>query len=62
MKSITESKGKLNGKKGKLKQKFASISDDDLLLIEGKEEELVSRLQSSLGKTKSEIQEIIYEL
>ncbi len=51
-------KGSWNELAGKLKQQFANLTDDDLLFIEGKEEELVGRLQKKLGKTKEEIQEI----
>lgn len=47
---------------GKLKQKFAHLTDDDLFLLEGKQEELFGRLQAKLGKTKKEIIEIIYDL
>jgi uncharacterized protein YjbJ (UPF0337 family) len=48
--------------KGKLKQKFSLLTDNDLLLVEGKQEELVSRLQVKLGKTKDEIRKLIYDL
>ncbi len=47
---------------GKLKQKFASLTDDDLLYIEGKEEELWGRLQKKLGKTRDEIHKLIEKL
>ncbi len=52
-----EMKGKWNEVKGKLKQKYAQLTDDDLLYVEGKENELYGRLQSKLGKTKEEIQD-----
>ncbi len=55
-------KGNWNEIKGKLKQKFALLTDNDLLLVEGKHEELYGRLQSKLGKTKAEILAIISEL
>jgi len=48
-------KGAWNEVKGKLKQKYAQLTDDDLLFTEGKEEELYGRLQKRLGKTKEEI-------
>lgn len=54
-----EIKGNWNEASGKLKQKYANLTDDDLLLEEGKEEELLGRLQKKLGKTKEEVQEII---
>ncbi|MDK9699305.1 MAG: CsbD family protein [bacterium] len=52
-------KGNWNEVAGKLKQKFASLTDDDLLFEEGKEEELLGRLQKKLGKTEEEIRETI---
>lgn len=55
-------KGDWNMAKGKLKQKFAMLTDDDLLLIEGKYDELIGRLQIKLGKTKEEVSKIISEL
>ena len=47
---------------GKLKQQYADLTDDDLLFVEGKEEELLGRLQKKLGKTKEEIQDQISKL
>jgi len=44
---------------GKLKQKYADLTDDDLLYIEGKEEELEGRLQKKLGQTKDQIRDLI---
>lgn len=58
----TEIKGNWNELKGKLKQKYASLTDDDLLLAEGKQDELVGRLQEKLGKSKEEIHKIISDL
>lgn len=48
-------KGVWSEVKGKLKQKYATLTDDDVTLVEGKEEELYGRLQQRLGKTKEEI-------
>ena len=62
MKNITELKGNWNETKGKLKQKFAILTDDDLLLTEGKQDELFGRLQAKLGKTKEQIHKIISDL
>jgi len=62
MKNTTELKGNWNESKGKLKQKFAMLTDDDLLLQEGKQDELIGRLQVKLGKTKDEIHQIIADL
>jgi uncharacterized protein YjbJ (UPF0337 family) len=55
----TEVKGNWNEQKGKLKQKFAVLTDNDLMFEEGKKEEMFGRLQIKLGKTKEEIQKII---
>jgi uncharacterized protein YjbJ (UPF0337 family) len=52
-------KGRLNEIKGKLKQKFANLTDDDLLYEEGEDDEFYGRLQQKLGKTKEEIQELV---
>jgi uncharacterized protein YjbJ (UPF0337 family) len=62
MKNQIELKGNWNEKKGKLKQKFAILTDNDLLLIEGKENELSGRLQVKLGKTKKAIRKLISQL
>jgi uncharacterized protein YjbJ (UPF0337 family) len=49
-------KGAWNEIKGKLKQKYGQLTDDDLAYIEGKEDELYGRLQKKLGKSKGEIE------
>ena len=59
MTNLTELKGDWNETKGKLKQKFAMLTDDDLLFAEGKKDEMLGRLQAKLGKTKEEIQGLI---
>ena len=55
-------KGNWDELKGKLKQKFAILTDDDLKFAEGKEEELLGRVQTKLGKTNEEVKRIISEL
>lgn len=55
-------KGTWNETKGKLKQKFAMLTDNDLVFIVGKEEELYGRLQNRLGKTKQEILKMIQDI
>jgi uncharacterized protein YjbJ (UPF0337 family) len=55
-------KGSWNEIKGKLKQKYAKLTSDDLTYVEGKEEELYGRLQKSLGKTREEIMSEIKSL
>ena len=58
----TELKGKWNEVKGKLKQKYANLTDDDLLFVEGKEDELYGRIQQRVGKSKEEIKKMISDL
>ncbi len=60
--NTTEMKGDWNELKGKLKQQFAILTDDDVLLEEGKEDELYGRLQKKLGKTKEQMHELISKL
>ena len=48
-------KGNWNEIKGKLKQKYAQLTDDDLKFVEGKEDELFGRLQKRVGKTADEL-------
>lgn len=57
--NTTELKGNWNEQKGKLKQKFATLTDDDLLFEEGKKEEMLGKIQVKLGKTKEELHKII---
>ncbi len=57
-----ELKGTWNETKGKLKQKYADLTDDDLLFEEGKEDELLGRLQKKTGETKESIRDAISKL
>jgi uncharacterized protein YjbJ (UPF0337 family) len=52
-------KGSWNEIKGKLKQKYAQLTDDDLTYAEGKDDELIGRLQKKLGKSAEEIRNIL---
>ena len=52
-----EIKGTWNEIKGKLKQKYGNLTDDDLTFAEGKDDELLGRLQKKLGRTKEQIRE-----
>lgn len=52
-------KGNWNIVKGNLKQQWANLTDDDLLYEEGKEDELIGRLQQKTGETKEKINEFI---
>lgn len=51
-------KGTWEEQKGKLKQKFAELTDNDLMFEEGKKDEMMGKLQVKLGKTKEELHEI----
>jgi uncharacterized protein YjbJ (UPF0337 family) len=57
--NTTELRANWDKEKGKLKQKFATLTDNDLLFAEGKKEEMLGRLQVKLGKTKEELHKII---
>lgn len=58
----TEVKGNWNEQKGKLKQKFAILTDNDLMFEEGKKDEMMGKLQIILGKSKEEVDAIIASL
>jgi uncharacterized protein YjbJ (UPF0337 family) len=60
--NTTELEGKWNEQKGKLKQKFAVLTDNDLMFEEGKKDEMFGKLQIKLGKTKEEVQKIFEAL
>ena len=55
-------KGSWNELKGKLKQKYADLTDDDLLYEEGLEDELYGRLQNRIGKSREAIREEVRSL
>ena len=57
-----ELKGNWNEVKGKLKQKYSQLTDDDLTFAEGKDDELFGRLQKKLGKTKEDLRAEIEKL
>jgi uncharacterized protein YjbJ (UPF0337 family) len=59
MPNSREIEGNWNEMKGKLKQSFADLTDDDLLYEEGKEDEMWGRLQQKLGKTEKEIKSML---
>jgi uncharacterized protein YjbJ (UPF0337 family) len=50
-----ELKGKWNEWKGKLKQQYAELTDDDLKYEEGKEDELWGKIQKKTGKAKDDL-------
>jgi len=62
MTNLTELKGNWNEQKGKLKQKFTILTDNDLMFAEGKKDEMLGKLQMKLGKTKEQLFAIIAAL
>lgn len=54
-----EIKGNWNEQKGKLKQQFAELTDNDLMYEEGKKDEMLGKIQIKLGKTKEELLKIL---
>ncbi len=62
MTNKTELKGNWNAQKGKLKQAFGVLTDNDLVYEEGKKDEMFGKLQIKLGKTKEELHKIISSL
>lgn len=58
----TTLKGNWNELKGKIKQAWGDLTDDDLTYEDGKEDELYGRIQQKTGQTKDEIRKKIAEL
>jgi uncharacterized protein YjbJ (UPF0337 family) len=57
--NTTEIKGNWNEQKAKLKKQFAVLTDNDLMYEEGKKEEMMAKLQITLGQTKEQLHAII---
>ncbi len=55
-------KGNWNELKGKMKQSYGDLSDDDLTYEEGKDDEFIGRIQQKLGKTKEEVIKWVQDL
>ena len=58
MPNSKEINGKWDELKGKLKQKYAELTDDDLLFEEGKEDETWGKIQQKVGKTEKKIKSL----
>jgi len=56
-----EIKGDWNITKGKLKQKWAKLTDHDLQYVEGKQEELFGRIQKATGETREAVEKAVHE-
>jgi uncharacterized protein YjbJ (UPF0337 family) len=54
-------KGSFKEALGKLKTKFAELTDDDVTYEEGKEDEMIGRLQKKLGKSKDEVRALLFQ-
>jgi uncharacterized protein YjbJ (UPF0337 family) len=52
-------KGNWNEIRGKLKQKYGQLTDDDLTFVEGKEDEMLGRMQKRLGRSKEEVRTMV---
>ena len=55
-------KGNWNEVKGKIKQKYADLTDDDLIYEEGKDDELLGRIQQKIGQSKEDVKKWIESL
>jgi uncharacterized protein YjbJ (UPF0337 family) len=55
-------KGNWNQIKGKIKQEYGEVTDNDLTYVEGKEDEMLGRIQKKTGKSKEEIKKFIDRL
>lgn len=62
MTTSTEVKGNWNELKGKLKQQFAVLTDNDLMYDEGRKDEMLGKIQIKVGKSKEELHKIIESL
>jgi len=56
-----EIKGDWNITKGKLKQKWAKLTDDDLQYVEGKSEELLGRIQKRTGESREAVEKALHD-
>lgn len=55
-------KGNWNEIKGKIKQKYGNLTEDDLIYEEGKDDELLGRIQQKIGQSKEEVKKWIESL
>lgn len=56
-----EMKGDWNVIKGKLKQRFGKLTDNDLTYAEGQEEELIGRIQKRTGQTRAVVENALQD-
>jgi uncharacterized protein YjbJ (UPF0337 family) len=58
----SEVRGRYNELKGKLKQKYAELTDDDLKYEEGKDDEFFGRIERKIGKTKEQLKDLYKDI
>jgi uncharacterized protein YjbJ (UPF0337 family) len=58
----TTIKGGWNELKGKIKQAYGDLTDDDLTYQEGQEDEMWGKIQQKTGKTKDEINKAVADI
>ncbi|REG84514.1 CsbD family protein [Algoriphagus antarcticus] len=61
MSSNLKLKGNWNIMKGKLKEKYGELTDDDLSYVEGKEDQLLGRIQKKTGQTEDKLRKELFE-
>jgi len=54
-------KGNWNELKGKLKEKYGELTDDDLIYVEGQEDQLLGKLQKRTGAAKDELNKFLFD-
>ncbi|ERM84739.1 general stress protein CsbD [Rhodonellum psychrophilum GCM71 = DSM 17998] len=54
-------KGNWNELKGKLKEKYGELTDDDLIYVEGKEDQLLGKLQKKTGAAEDELNKFLFD-
>lgn len=59
--SVLEMRGNWNIIKGRLRQRWARLTDDDLQFVEGKERELIGRIQKRTGESREQVEEVLGE-
>ncbi len=57
-----EIKGDWNIAKGKLQQKWAQLTNDDLQYVAGKKDELLGRMQKRTGESLAVIEKTIHDI
>lgn len=54
-------KGNWNQIKGEMKQKFANLTDDDLMFQEGQEDKVLGRLQEKTGESVESLRKMMFQ-